>query len=218
MNLYDKAKCTCKYARGQCEDLQHEIIEQPKTIVAAYYAKFQKLSYDLDSGTIEDKIPISLLIRASKKDDMIWTEAGAFGQFELFKAAAHEEISSLEKKGSWDVVKKSSVKGNTLPSTWALMRKRYPDGKIRKYKARFCVRWDMQWYGLDYEETYAPVFQWSTVRMRLSLAVKLGMWTKQVCSGRHQWRCVLRIADRVFFGRWRKVKLCFEIEEEPLWA
>ena len=65
----------CKYAWEQCEDLQYEFIEWPKTILAAYYAKFQKLSYDLDSGTIEDEIPISLLVRASEKDDTTWTEA-----------------------------------------------------------------------------------------------------------------------------------------------
>ena len=47
--LFNKAKCTCKYAREQCEDLWYEFIERPKTILAAYYTKFQKLSYDLDS-------------------------------------------------------------------------------------------------------------------------------------------------------------------------
>ena len=50
----------------------------------------------------------------------------------------------------------------------------------RKYKARFCVRGDRQWYGIGYEETYAPVVQWSTVRMMLTLTMKLGLRTKQV--------------------------------------
>ena len=99
--------------------MQYEFIERPKTTLAASYAKFQKLSQDLDSGTIEDEIPISLLIQASKKDDMTWAEARVSGEFNLFKAAAREEISSLEKKESWVVVKRSSVKSNILPSTWA---------------------------------------------------------------------------------------------------
>ena len=72
LHLFDKTKCTGKYAREQCEDLQDEFIERPTTMLAAYYAKFQKLSYDLDSGTIEDEMPISLLIQASKKDDLTW--------------------------------------------------------------------------------------------------------------------------------------------------
>ena len=77
----------------------------------------------------------------------------------MFKKAAREEIASMEKKGSWAVLKRSSVKSNILPSTWALKRKRYSDGRIRKYKARLCVRGGRHWYGLDYEEPYAPVVQ-----------------------------------------------------------
>ena len=98
--LFDKAKCMEIYVHKQCEDLRYEFIEQPKTILAAYYAKFQKLSYDLDLGTIEDEMPISLLIRASEKDDLTWAKARGSGEFELFKKAAREEIVILEKKGS----------------------------------------------------------------------------------------------------------------------
>ncbi len=100
MYLFDKAKCTGRYACEQYEDLKYEFIERPKTILAAYYAKFQKLRYNLDSGTIEDEMPISLLIRAREKDDLTWAEARVSGEFELFKKAAREEIASLEKKGS----------------------------------------------------------------------------------------------------------------------
>ena len=98
--------------------------------MAAYYVKFQKSSYDLDSGTIEHEIPISLLIQASEKDDLTWAEVRVSGKFELFKSVAGEEISSLEKKGSWFVAKRSSVKSNILPSTWALKRKRNPMDKF----------------------------------------------------------------------------------------
>ena len=46
-----------------------------KTILAAYYAKFEKLSYGLDSDIIGDEIPVSLLIGASGKDNLVWNEA-----------------------------------------------------------------------------------------------------------------------------------------------
>ena len=97
--LFDKARCMGKYTREQCEDLRYDFIERAKTILAAYYAKFQKLSYDLDSGAIEDEMPILLLIMASEKDDLTWAEARVSGLFELFKKAAHKEIASLEEKG-----------------------------------------------------------------------------------------------------------------------
>jgi len=87
----------------------------------------------------------------------------------------------LEGKESWEVVKRSSVKRkNILPSTWALKRNFFPDGRIRRYKARFCVRGDRQIFVLDFKETDAPVVQWLTVRLMLSLSLSLSLKTKQV--------------------------------------
>ena len=40
---------------------------------------------------------------------------------------------------------KGKAKGvNVIPSTWAFKVKRYPDGRFRKFKSRFCVRGDFQ--------------------------------------------------------------------------
>lgn len=66
-----------------------------------------------------------------------------------------------------------------LPSTWAFKVKRYPDGTVKKYKARFCVRGDRQIEGVDYWETWAPVVQWSTVRTMMILSTKLSLVSAQ---------------------------------------
>ena len=137
--------------------MAYSFIAQPRTILAAFYQKFQALNYDSSSDTIEDELPYALMVQASEKDDLTWSEARMSNEYGKFRTAALTEIQSLEDKKSWEVVKRSSVKGkNILPSTWALKRKRFPDGRIRKYKARFCVRGDRQIFGLDFEETYAP--------------------------------------------------------------
>ncbi len=39
----------------------------------------------------------------------------------------------------------------------------FPDGLIKKFKARFCARGDQQIKGIDFFETYAPVVQWTTI-------------------------------------------------------
>ena len=49
-----------------------------------------------------------------------------------------------------------------------------------KYKDRFCVRVDLQTERVDYFETYAPVDQWSTIRLLLTLILSNGWATKQV--------------------------------------
>jgi hypothetical protein len=99
-----------------------------------------------------------------------------------FLTAMGQEIAELESHGTWDVVRKASMPSgaNLLPSTWALKIKRYPDGRMRKNKARFCVRGDRQIAGVDYFESYAPVASWTTVRMVMNLAVQRGWATRHV--------------------------------------
>jgi len=62
--------------------LRYELIEKPKTILAAYYAKFQRLNFDNDSNTIEDESPLSLMIRANEKDNFTWAEACATNEYD----------------------------------------------------------------------------------------------------------------------------------------
>ena len=46
-------------------------------------------------------------------------------------------------------------------------------------KARFCARGDQQLEGVDFFETYAPVVQWTTVRLMLILEILLKLKSKQ---------------------------------------
>ena len=94
-----------------------------------------------------------------------------------FWEACKVEISTLEGMGAWEVVKKTA-EVNVIRSV-AFKIKRYPDGLIKKFKARFCARGDMQIGGVDSFETYAPVVQWTTVRLMLNLEVLLDLKSKQ---------------------------------------
>ena len=55
------------------------------------------------------------------------------------------EIATLEALGAWEVLEYVS---ETMPSviqlTWAFKCKRFPDGLIKKFKACFCARGNMQ--------------------------------------------------------------------------
>jgi len=97
-----------------------------------------------------------------------------------YKAVMEIEVNSLNKVRTWtemlqkDVPKESKI----LPLTWAFKLKWYPDGTPRKFKARLCVRGNLQTEGVDYFDKYAPVVSWATVRMLLTLTAheKLHMW------------------------------------------
>ena len=86
------------------------------------------------------------------------------------------EIKALEKYGTWTEDLRSNVPDGTkiIPGTWVFKMKRYPDGRPKKRKARFCVRGDLQ--DVTNDETYAPLVSFPTVRLFLSL-VTLFNWT-----------------------------------------
>ena len=48
------------------------------------------------------------------------------------------------------------------------------DGSIEKYKARFVARGLSQKEGIDYEETFAPVTKYTSIRAIMALTAKLG--------------------------------------------
>ena len=62
---------------------------------------------------------------------------------------------------------------NVIDSIWAFKLKRYPDGVVKKFKARFCARGDQQLEGVDFFQTYAPVVQWMMVCLMPILEVLL---------------------------------------------
>jgi hypothetical protein len=93
--------------------------------------------------------------------------------------AAKLEYETLTQMGVWDIVERKDWM-NILPSTWAFKCKRYPEGDVRKLKARFCARGDCQIEGVDFFETYAPVVNWQTVRIMLVMSLLLHLSTKQV--------------------------------------
>ena len=89
---------------------------------------------------------------------------------EKWLGAAGVEISALEKNGTWIEVPISEATTRILPGTWVFKRKRTPDGVVFKYKARYCVRGDLQ---ETVEDTFAPVVAWGTVRLFLVLSITL---------------------------------------------
>lgn len=138
-----------------------------------------ELTTDFDLNTIEDFHPLALAAKANAEDNPTWEEAMNGPFKEGFREATDLEIETLKNKEVWEEVNREPWM-NVLPSTWAFKIKRYPDGLMRKLKARFCVRGDKQIEGVDYFDTFAPVVNWNTVRLLLILSVLLELKTKQI--------------------------------------
>ena len=69
---------------------------------------------------------------------------------------------------------------NVLPGVWSFKIKRYPSGAVKKDKARFCCGGHKQIYNVDYFDVWAPLVNWTTVRLLLVLSLILNLATKQV--------------------------------------
>jgi hypothetical protein len=86
-----------------------------------------------------------------------------------WKDAMVEEYQSIVKNDVWDVVPRPKEK-TVVSSKWIYKTKHSADGSIEKYKARFVARGFSQKEGIDYEETFAPVARYTSIRAILAIA------------------------------------------------
>ncbi|KAI2508011.1 hypothetical protein MHU86_6418 [Fragilaria crotonensis] len=143
-----------------------------------YIAEFDGTSLEWLYNEVAECIsppPSSYKASVSDPDTLSFNEAMADrDNIEKWLKAANDEIQSLQKNGTWIEVPITEAKTRILPGTWVFRRKRTPDGTISKYKARYCVRGDLQ---ENVQETFAPVVAWSTVRLFLVLSLTLNWKT-----------------------------------------
>ncbi|PNX82628.1 putative LRR receptor-like protein kinase, partial [Trifolium pratense] len=92
-------------------------------------------------------------------------------KFNPFKnySPSFESSQSIEKNNTWELVqlprgvKKIGVK-------WIYKTKYNEQGKIEKYKTRLVAKGYAQQHGFDFNEVFAPVARWDTIRVILVVA------------------------------------------------
>jgi hypothetical protein len=86
--------------------------------------------------------------------------------------AMTEEYQSIIKNDVWEIVPRPKSK-DVVSSKWLFKIKHVADGSIEKYKARFVAHGFSQKEGIDYEETFAPVARYTSIRTIIALAAKM---------------------------------------------
>jgi hypothetical protein len=157
---------------------------QPSALFAQYdIAAAHKLAHSAHFAPLFmlHSIPAPTIYKAAASDPDTLTFDQAMKDIlhvNEWRAAAAKEIAALESQGTWVEVPVSDATSRILPCTWIFRRKRHlADGTIKKFKARCCVRGDLQETQL---ETFAPVIAWSTTRLLLTFALVLDWSTSSI--------------------------------------
>jgi Reverse transcriptase (RNA-dependent DNA polymerase) len=85
----------------------------------------------------------------------------------MWKTAMFEEIRTLTKNSTWEIISRPSEK-KMVGCKWVFTVKHNPEGKVDRLKARLVAKGYTQTYGIDYKKTFAPVAKMNTVHIPLS--------------------------------------------------
>ncbi|KAL3675653.1 hypothetical protein R1sor_025601 [Riccia sorocarpa] len=107
------------------------------------------------------------------EEPMSIAECKASADWPQWRVAIHSELKSLISKGVFRGPLSVPVSATLVDYRWVFVRKRGPDGKILRYKARLVARGFSQRPGFDFTTTYSPVMDLTTYRYLIAFSVQI---------------------------------------------
>ncbi len=98
---------------------------------------------------------------------------------EDWRAAVNSEYESLIENNTWELVNLPEGR-KPIECKWVFKAKKGSNGDIKRYKARLVAKGFAQKYGIDFDETFARVVRYSSIRTLLAYAVQNDMFIHQM--------------------------------------
>uniref|UniRef100_A0A251UJX2 Putative ribonuclease H-like domain-containing protein n=1 Tax=Helianthus annuus TaxID=4232 RepID=A0A251UJX2_HELAN len=117
-------------------------------------------------------------------DFVLYADVDPITYNEVFKyikwrEAMDREIQSILKNGTWDIV--DPPKGQKpIGVKWIYKTKYDEHGNVSKHKARLVAKGYNQKYGIDYQDVFAHVIRFDTIRLVLALVAQHGWHLHQM--------------------------------------
>ena len=127
--------------------------------------------------------PLHILKATTDPDTMYLHQAMKEPDAEEFKKAMQKEWDDQLSNGNFTIHHRSEVpEGATvLPAVWQMKRKRdIKTRRIKKYKARLNIDGSRMRPGIHYDQTYAPVVSWNSIRTLLVMSALHKWHTRQI--------------------------------------
>jgi hypothetical protein len=112
---------------------------------------------------------LTALAEADQKVPKTYQQAVNSDEGPEWHRASQREYDSFIKTTTWTLVRRPKHR-MVLRGRWVYRRKINKYGQIIKYKARWCIRGDMQKEGIDYQEVYSSVVKSMTYKLLFNRA------------------------------------------------
>ncbi|GAU24937.1 hypothetical protein TSUD_311720 [Trifolium subterraneum] len=117
----------------------------------------------------------NLVVFCDNSDPHTYEEASKMA---VWRKAMDQEIEFIERNDTWELVTLSR-EAKRISVKWIFKTKYNENGEIEKYKARLVAKGYSQQHGIDFNEVFAPVARWDTIRTILAVAASQGWFVYQ---------------------------------------
>ena len=120
-------------------------------------------------AVMKSKVAVAMNTITVVQEPATYAEAMSSTHSKQWEKAAQEEYDSIQAAGTWILVPLPAGRV-AIGCKWVLKLKRTAKGIIDRFKARLVAKGYSQKPGIDYNETFAPVVKFTSIRALLALA------------------------------------------------